>query len=381
MVNKKIKIAINALSVTIGGGVTFFQNIVANLPAQDKNNQYYLFAAEDNFDAIFTIIDIPSNVIVIKIRRHNLFLRLIQEQILIPYLVWKNEINILICSANIASFFAPCKKMLWILNIYPYFNLNIEGESLFEKLRFKSLKLLSSLSMKFSELSVFISDFSRESTLKTVKIHPDKAITIYLGASTDAFQVKETDDLSRDFDYILSVSSISKRKNYEILMEAYNELNPSVRGRYKIILVGDVTDALKSHLLGFIKNQALRERIIFKGEISLEELCLTYKKASLFVLPSLVEAFGLPVIEAMAAGVPVLIANATSLPEIAGKAGLRFDPYDPIDLARKIEKVLLDNNLSSEMSQHGIEHARSFTWTNTAKEILKCYPKILENNK
>jgi glycosyltransferase involved in cell wall biosynthesis len=369
-----MRIGINALSATIGGGVTFLQNLVPALAEQDGENEYYLFATAENYDHIFGGIRFNDRVRVIKLKTPNLFIRLLKEQFLLPRLVKKYRIDILMCSANINSFLAPCKKILWVLNIYPYFNLNLPGESWFERLRFKALRMLTSLSIRLSSRAIFISNFSRQSILSMVPVDPHKTLTIYLGADTQAFSSsgKGSDNGDR---YILSVSSISKRKNYEVLMRAYDQLGADFRGKYRVILIGEVTPELKDYLRSYLRAGS-RERIVFKGKVDFAELCRAYREASLFVLPSLVEAFGLPVIEAMASGLPVLVADATSLPEIVGEAGLKFDPSDPADLARKIEQVSSDENMSAGMIARGRARARDFTWENTARETIKCFAEL-----
>jgi len=375
-----MKIGINALSVTIGGGVTFMRNLVPLLAKLDSANEYYLFVAGENYIKIFDLINWPANVQLVKMKTYNLIFRIFQEQFAIPFLVWRLKIDLLVCSANISSILAPCKKLLWVLNIYPYFILNIKGESFIARLRFKVLRVLTDLSIRHSDLSVHISNFSRLSLLAKLKVPDNRMVTIYLGADTDALSVKSQAERETDSPYILSVSSISKRKNYEVLMKAYNKLPREIRDRYKIVLVGEVTEELKEYLRNFISDPAGRPRVVFTGKTTFAELYAIYKKASIFVMPSLVEAFGLPVIEAMAAGLPVLVAAATALPEIAGEAGLKFDPHDPVDLAGKIELVLTDKKLAEDMSVAGIKRAKLFTWERTAKETLACFAKIMARN-
>lgn len=371
-----MKIAVNALSATIGGGVTYLQNLIPVLTALDKSNDYYLFVAEENFEKIFDPAKLTDSIVVVKIKKYNLLGRLLQEQIYIPYLTWKYKIDILFCPANIVSFFAPCKKVLGILNIYPYVKLDMKEEPLVDKIRMVILRFLTSLSISFSSQIIYISDFSLELILSMVRSKREKHIRIYLGADSNMFYKTDTDILNNGDNYILSVSSISKRKNYAVLMRAFNLLKAELQQNYKIVLVGHISDELKSYLLDFVSDEKLRERIIFKGKVDLEELGQIYQKASLFVLPSLVEGFGLPVIEAMAAGIPVIVADATSLPEIAGEAGLRFEPQSPEHLSQQITKVLSDQTLASEMSLRGMERAKSFTWKRTAEETLASFSRL-----
>ena len=161
-------------------------------------------------------------------------------------------------------------------------------------------------------------------------------------------------------------------------MKAFNLISSELQQEYEVRLIGHVSPEMKNELLACVTG-SLRGKIIFKGDATFAELCAAYKNASLFVLPSLVEAFGLPIVEAMAAGVPVLVSNTTALPEIAGKAGLTFDPYDPADLAGKMEQVLLEDKLAKRMVELGLERAKMFIWENTVKQTLQCIDKLLHN--
>jgi glycosyltransferase involved in cell wall biosynthesis len=372
---KKQRIAINALSATIGGGVTYLQNLVPGLVELDKEHEYYLFAAEENYQNIFGPVRFNGDIKIVRIKTYNLFVRMLQEQLLLPLLVLKYRIDLLICPANILTFLAPCRKILGILNIYMYFELKIEGEPLFERFRFHLLRFLTSLSIRLSPLTIHISDFSRDHLAGMLGVGREKAYTVYLGAKLDAF-ARPKDFVPTKDKYILSVSSISKRKNYDVLVKAFAKLAPDLRRDYRLVLVGSISPEMKDHLLGLVA-EPLREKIDFRGNATFQELCAAYKQASLFVLPSLVEAFGIPIVEAMAAGVPVLVSNTTALPEIAGAAGLTFDPYDPAALARLMEKVLTDPGLAERMSWQGIERSAMFTWENTAKQTLACINRVL----
>jgi|GEM_PF-3202988 len=372
-----MKIGLNALSATIGGGVTFVQNLIPGLVAAGPDNEYIVYAAEEKYDDVFGSVKISDRVKIVKIRTYNLLIRIIQEQLLLPVLARRQRVDVLICPANILSFLAPCRKMLWILNIYMYFDLRIKGESLFERMRFYLLRFLTTLSIMFSAQSIHISNYSRETILNMgrLKTRYGRGRTIYLGADTAAFARR--DGRSRADNYLFSVSSITRRKNYELLIKAYNLLPAALQDAYKLVLTGEVSTEMKEYLLSFAADK-LQDRIVFTGKVDFERLCGLYQNASIFVLPSLVEAFGLPVIEAMAAGLPVLVANSTALPEIAGDAGLVFDPYDEKDLAEKINIVLSDEKLRYAMSLRGIERAKVFTWRNTSEKTLKYIDQLVE---
>jgi glycosyltransferase involved in cell wall biosynthesis len=370
----KRRIAINALSARIGGGVTYLRNIVPRLARLDADNEYYLFISDESYQSIFESIKIDHMVKVVKIRTSNLLVRMLREQFLVPFMIRRHKIDILYCPANIVSFFAPCKKILWIQNIDPF--VDVKCDTFLRRIRIRLLGLLTYLSMRAASIVVFSSNFSRRLVFEKTKIKQDKTRRIFLGAEIGAFQKSGGDAPAREFDYILSVSNISKRKNYEILIRAYNELRPELRQKYKLMLVGDISESYRSRLYDLCPSDEQRKNIIFCGMLSGEKLTDAYRKATLFVLPSLVESFSLPVIEAMAAGLPVIASNVTCLPEMIGESGVLFNPFDHSHLASRIESVLLDDDLRSDLSSRARHKAQVFSWDRTADEILKVFKEL-----
>ena len=119
-------------------------------------------------------------------------------------------------------------------------------------------------------------------------------------------------------------------------------------------------------------------KVIFTGEIPHENVPPLYQRASLFVLPSYLETFGMPLIEAMASDVPVIAANASAIPEVVGDAGLLFDPDDPDELRAKMEAVLSDPQLREELINRGLKRAKLFSWEKCAKETLAVFKEACE---
>lgn len=363
-----MRIGVNALSIQIGGGITTLRNLIPQMLKQDPNNQYFIFVSAEHGDKVLPAGLNAANLKIIKIKTHNIIWRLIQEQFLLIWLVLKYKLDILMAAGNISSFFVPCKKVLWVLNIDPFVGLSTGKESFFRQARQLGLRILTVLSIKTSDLTIFISEYSRSIADKMVHLRPGQGKVIYLGVDHSFFQTDVGEKQSNK--YILSVSSISKRKNYEVLLQAYPQLPVELIANYRLVLVGKITAEYKTELLALIANRQIAERIYFAGAVEGQELLQYYHEASLFVLPSLVESFGLPVLEAMASRVPVVVSSATSLPEIAGEAGLVFDSKDPNDLAEKIKTVLSNKVQAKKMVELGLEWSAKFTWKNTAKATI-----------
>jgi len=171
---------------------------------------------------------------------------------------------------------------------------------------------------------------------------------------------------------ILNVGVLQTRKNTLNALRAL-EMLPE---RYKLILAGGNgygSDAIHE----YIRCRGLGPRVQVRGYISLEELGTLYQSASVLLFPSWEEGFGLPVLEAMANGLPVVASRTASLPEVGGEAALYIDPRDPRDIAEKVQRAVEDSELREKMIQQGLSRAREFSWRRVAEATLQVYEEVL----
>lgn len=237
---------------------------------------------------------------------------------------------------------------------------------------------------------IVTSNYTKQSILKHFpKVDGSKIEAIYEGASklivnsqSLLFQHKVNTP------YLLYVGNALPHKNLEFLVRVfkklktvYPHLNPltSKGGRkereFNLVLVGEPSyfyDRLKE----YVKNLGMHEDVIFTGRVSDEELAELYKNAALYVFPSLLEGFGLPPLEAMAHGAPVVAANSSCLPEILGDAAVYFNPKDEDDAVRKIGNVLENDSLRDSLLKKGCEQNRKYSWEKQAKETFDIYRKL-----
>ncbi len=183
--------------------------------------------------------------------------------------------------------------------------------------------------------------------------------------------VKEKHSLYKPF--VLYVGSLKAHKNIPTLIEAMNRLRQHKGIDHELILVGR-KDPKNRDLLELIGRDPF---VRYLGELDDREIVSLYNLADLFVLPSFREGFGLPVLEAMTCGAPVIASNACSLPEVVGGAGLLFDPGQVDALSGLIYNVLSDNNLRENMRQMGFGQVKKFSWEKTAQDTLKVYRQVL----
>ncbi|MBI3978215.1 MAG: glycosyltransferase family 4 protein [Chloroflexi bacterium] len=175
--------------------------------------------------------------------------------------------------------------------------------------------------------------------------------------------------------YVLFVGTLEPRKNLPTLLKAFQRLRAS--GRSERLVLAGRPGWLAGDLAGLVQSLGLADAVHFTGPISIEDLRALYWHAGALALPSFHEGFGLPAVEAMACGTPVVASRAGALPEVVGDAGLLVDPADAIGLAEALGRVLEDRHLRDALRQRGFSQAGSFSWERTALETYDLYARVM----
>ncbi|MEW6185773.1 MAG: glycosyltransferase family 1 protein [Thermodesulfobacteriota bacterium] len=175
--------------------------------------------------------------------------------------------------------------------------------------------------------------------------------------------------------YIYHLGNIEPRKNLIVLLEAFTRVSQELGDEYQLVVSGQRGWLVRA-LRQFFKHYPMRDRVLFTGYVPLGDIPWFMNGADLFVFPSLYEGFGLPVLEAMSCGTPVISSKRSSIPEIVGSAGVLVDPTDRRELADRIVGLLRDPLELKRLSQAGIEQAGRFTWRETARKTLEVYRSV-----
>ena len=177
-------------------------------------------------------------------------------------------------------------------------------------------------------------------------------------------------------EYLLFVGTLEPRKNLTALLHAYALVRAEGCGKNLPLVVAGRTGWLYADIFDTVKTLGLDEDVIFTGFVEDEDIPDLYRGAQLFVFPSLYEGFGLPILEAMASGVPVVTSATASMPEVAGDAAILVDPHDPEAIAEGMARVLTEDRLRQAMIQKGLARARRFTWDTVAQNTLELYAAL-----
>ncbi len=248
----------------------------------------------------------------------------------------------------------------------------MENPKWFSKQFYHYYKFLIPRIMKNSVKIVTVSNFSQREIMRYSGISKDKIKVIY-GAVIEDFRIDAQKKCENKYGkYILTVSSLDPRKNLTNLITSFHKLNLD---SMRLVIVGTNNKVFAGKELKRIFNT--NKNIQFAGHVSDETLLCLYKNAKLFVYPSLYEGFGLPPLEAMACGCPVVVSNVASLPEICGDAGFYVDPYDLSSIAEGIEKGATDEELRESLIHKGLQRARIFSWEKSANEHAEVLKEVL----
>lgn len=233
-------------------------------------------------------------------------------------------------------------------------------------------------SVKKAKKVITISNSSKNDIIKYYKVKEDKVKVVYLGLknlSMNEPSEKELSEFGVNKKFILFVGTLQPRKNITRLIEAFSKLSDNLKDEHQLVVIGK-KGWLYEDILSSPEKFHVSDKVLFLDYVSDDDLPNFYKKAELFVLPSLYEGFGLPVLEAMRYGCPVVTSNVSSLPEAGGDAALYFKPEDVDDIKNTIEKVLTDKSLKEKMIEKGRDHYKKFTWEKAAKEVLGAIEEV-----
>jgi glycosyltransferase involved in cell wall biosynthesis len=237
---------------------------------------------------------------------------------------------------------------------------------------------LMQVAIRNASAIVTVSHSARRDLLNLHGVSPERVLVVHEAASPAFAPIHDRERLDRvraryalPEHFILYVGTIEPRKNLMRLMSAFADARRAGIPQ-QLVCVGPYGWASRD-LSGHIERLGIKDAVHFTGYLPFDDLPAIYNLGDFFVFPSLYEGFGLPVVEAMASGLPVLTSNTSSLGEIAGDAAETIDPTDTDAMAAAIRRLATDRDLRRERSQLGLQRARSFSWTQTAREMLAVY--------
>ena len=238
------------------------------------------------------------------------------------------------------------------------------------------------ISVKRADAIITVSNFTKNEIMELLNISEERIRVIYNGIAPTFRPIKEKEAIEQikakygiSGPYLLFVGNIERKKNIEKLIYACTELRNSSMYKYPLLVVGKKSWYFKT-VWEVVQQLHAEDCSIFTDVAADDDLPYLYSGAELFILPSLFEGFGIPIIEAMACGIPVVASNRTSIPEIAGDAAILVDPLNADEMAGAMYNVLSNTMLKRQLVEKGIKRAKEFSWEKAARETLKLYQEL-----
>lgn len=353
--------------------------MIRSLQQIDTVNEYYILVKPDTDNQVlretanFHIVEIPGGPYPYW------------EQVKLPQAVKKIRPDLLHCTSNTAPLNLGVPLVLTLHDIIYLEQLHFSKGTWYQRMgnlyrRWNVPRILPHCSAILT-----VSDFEKHRITEFLHLPANAVETVY-NAKGDHFRVIGDTAAKEAFRtkyglpeaFIFFLGNTDPKKNVPNVLKAMARLYREKATTLPLVMP-DLEKSYLASLLKEINEPLLEEKIFLTGYIPNQELPFVYNLATLFLYPSLRESFGIPIIEAMACGVPVITSSTSSMPEIAGDAALLVDPHNPAEIAAATMQVLTTNELRNSLIEKGLERSKYFTWENTSRKVLAVYSHISNN--
>jgi glycosyltransferase involved in cell wall biosynthesis len=374
-----VKVAIDIRRMTEFGIGTYIRNVVRTLARLDRESQYFLIGLPAKVDECrplppnFHAVPLPDRESTLKgsFEFRAVVRRLHCDVVHIPHLFWIPR-------------GLSCPYVVTVHDLLDHMYGARDRSSLRRSLHLQ----LTRRALRKAARVLAVSQFTKSEIARTFAV-PDDRIEVVYNAIDERFLHGHASQADRDliaeryqvnYPFLLYAGAIRPHKNVVRTIEAFSALKTELEKEQqlpdlKLIIIGD---DLSGHpgLRRTVVRSGVQNDVRFLGFVPIEVLRIFYDVAKIFVFPSLYEGFGLPPLEAMAHGTPVVTSNTSSLPEVAGNAALLVNPENVFEIQRALQRALLDPVLRTRMKQRGYEQAQRFSWTSSVSRILEIYREV-----
>ncbi len=373
-----MKIVIDGRFIKQTGIGRYIEEMVEQVLLLDKKNEYVLIIRKKDKDQI-TLKAKNLSLLPVDMDWYNF-----KEQIKLAKIIESQQPDLV----HFTNFNFPLRyrgkfvMTIHDLTLLHFQNIRKKGVGTLKyKLRDQARRLAMRQGVKRAKVILVDSEYVKEDIAKTYHVRRNKMVVAPL-AGEAAYQRARIDlekyGITKPF--LFYTGNAYPHKNLERLILAFGQLTTKYLLDYQLV-IGGKKDDFHEGLEEEVKKSGLGDRVIFTGFVTDAELAGLYKAATLYVLPSLSEGFGLPGLEAMSYGLPVVSSNATCLPEVLEDAAVYFNPRSVNDMAAVIAKVLADKDLRDKLAKKGYRQIKKFSWKKTAKITLGVYEQMLGQNK
>jgi glycosyltransferase involved in cell wall biosynthesis len=368
-----VRIAIDARKLRDYGIGTYVRNLLRYLSRQDQTTEYVLLCREQDSDIAaelgenFRLVAEPAPPYSIR------------EQIAVPVDLRREGVDLFHAPHYVLPPLTPCRS---VVTIHDCIHLRFP-QYLPNRISYAYARGSLWYATHRSSRVLTVSEASKRDILRYFRV-PESKISVIYNAIDERFgeppdeeevgRVRERYQLSDPF--VLYAGNIKPHKNLERLIEAFHMLRRDGLDHVKLLIIGDEISKYAT-LRRAVHRLKLHKHVRFFGFVADRTLAVLYRLAGVFVFPSLYEGFGLPPLEAMASGTPVITSNVSSLPEVVGDAALLIDPYEPDAIAHAMRRVLTEPALRDDLRARGFARAREFSWDRSVARVREIYHQVL----
>jgi len=355
--------------------------LIRNLQEIDRENEYFIFIKPDEDD---TVLQETSNFRIIKLEGGSYPQ---WEQIALPKAAKSFGCEILHCTSNTAPIGCKIPLVVTLHDIIymesGYFKILAGSATPYQKFGNMYRKMVVPRVLKMSRKVITVSHFEKNRIAEFFGIKGDNRLTaVYNGVSEHFKPVTDQSELKRvkekyhlPDNYFFFLGNTDPKKNTKGTLKAFSDFLKQSGADYKLVML-DYDRSELEKILDEIGDKTLIDRIVLTGYVINTDLPAIYYQSKVFLYPSLRESFGIPMLEAMACGVPVITSNTSSMPEVAGNAAFIIDPFKPEEITAAIIKLVNDEDLRAKLIAEGLVQAAKFSWKAMAQSVLEIYREV-----
>jgi glycosyltransferase involved in cell wall biosynthesis len=371
--NSTVRIAIDARKLRDFGIGTYVRNLLRHLSRLDRTTEYVVLCHGPDRDLVPQLGD---NFCAVLDSSPGYSLR---EQLTVPLDLRRARVDLFHAPHYVLPPLTPCRS---VVTIHDCIHLRFP-QYLPSRLAYSYARSSMWVATHRSSRIITVSEASKRDILSYFHV-PDTKIDVIPNAIDERFwEMPDADEVDKVREryqlndrYVLYAGNIKPHKNIERLIEAFHMLRKHGFEDVKLLIIGDQISKYAT-LRRAVHRYKLHKHVRFLGFVPDKTLAVLYRLAAVFAFPSLYEGFGLPPLEAMASGTPVITSNVSSLPEVVGDAALLIDPYDPAAIADALQRVLSDPALRQQLRVRGLARARHFSWERSIARVRQIYDEVL----
>ena len=367
-----MKVGLNLLYLlpgVVGGTETYAKSLIKAFAKQNRDNEYTIFVNRESANLDITPAE-NFQRIVCPINAENRASRYAWEQMALPVQLARRKFDVVHSLGYVIPLAARGRHVVTVHDV------NYLGHKGWRTgIGRNAFRFFAERTVKKADRVIAVSEFSKSEIMRYMGVPAGKVSVVHsAGRAARPLNGTDSGDLIRSFNrpYVMAFSALSAHKNIGRLISAFGKIASSVP--HDLVLVGHMP--VKSAHRAELEAAGGDERIHFTGYVSDADVAALMQNASLFAFPSLYEGFGLPLLDAQNAGVPVVCSSAGALPEVGGDGVVLFDPLSVDDMARVLQRALLDTELRDRLVTRGYENAKKFSWDSTARETLGIYDAV-----